>query len=209
MKTDVLLNVLEKNKKNSYSKEDSILKEYDEFLLINGIYRGFDIMTFRKKIKGRTDLCKKILEIYNKAQLENERISLVQDLYAIGYNKDLLVEMILEEFDKKEQKSYLWEYGDLLYTIKNYKYLPQYIDIIKNSAFKESRQMIILLVGKCKKQDVIPVLISLVEDETIYGHVIDALSNFEGKEIIQIMDKYKADKIKWMQHCCKYLEMRA
>lgn len=42
-------------------------------------------MTFRKKLKGRTELCEKILEIYNKAQLENERISLAEDLYAISY----------------------------------------------------------------------------------------------------------------------------
>lgn len=208
MKEALLTDIMEKNRKNAYSNEKSILKEYDDFLALNGIYRGFDIMTFRKKIRGKTDLCEEIVEIYNKAELENERISLIQDLYAIGYSKDMLVEIILKEFGSEVQKKYLWEYGDLLYRIKNYKYLSNYIDIITNLELKEARQMVILLVGKCKDEDIIPILISLVEDETVYGHTLQALSNFKCEAITRIMEGYTKDKIKWIRNRAeKYLEM--
>lgn len=176
-----LLKFLNAKRKESHINPDSILKEYDAFWEMNGIYRSSDIVSFRKKIKGHTELCEDIIKLYNKSKLENERITLLEDLLAIGYDKDKLVELIL------------------IYSIKNFRYMSQYLTIIKDESYGEARQMLILLVGKSKKVYVVPILKELLSDLTVYGHALDALSNFSGDEINCIMHKYIDCNVAWIR----------
>ena len=111
----------------------SILKEYDECLEFSGIYRSEDTESFRKKLKGRVELCEKILYFYNIAKLDNERLSLLEDLIATGYDKNKIVEIILSAFFSDTPPVDLWHYGDMLYRLKRYKYLPEYIKIASDN----------------------------------------------------------------------------
>lgn len=200
------LKLLDDKRREAYDTPDSILKEYDDFWAINGVYVSHDIVSFRKKIKGRTELCEDIVKLYNKAKLGNERISLLTDLLVIGYDKDMLTELILKEFNIKPQSNYLWEYADLLYSIKNFRYMSQYLTIIENESYGEDRQMLILLVGKSKKTYVIPTLKKMLNDLTVYGHVLKALSNFSEDEIDEIMYKYIDCNVAWIREIAeKYL----
>ena len=193
-----LLKVLNVNQDSAYSDPKSVLKEYDIFLAINGIYRSNDIESYRKKIRKKTELCDEIITLYKKATLENERILLLEDLFAIGYDSDKLVVMILAVFSYKNRPANLWEYGDLLYTIRNFRYLTQYIKIIEDYTLGDDRQMVILLVGKSREEKVIPILTSLLDDSTVYGHALEALSCFSGEEIDRIMIKYMNCSVKWI-----------
>ena len=77
--------------------------------------------------------------------------------------------------------------------------MSEYIDIINDESYGEARQMLILLLGKSKNKDIIPILIRLLDDSTVYGHALDALSNFEGEEIQQIMHKYIDCDVRWIR----------
>lgn len=187
---------------------NSIMKEYDEFLEFNGIYHSNDIASFRKKLKGRLDLCEKMLYFYHSAKLDNERLSILEDLIATGYNKDQIVEIILEAFFLDTPPINLWHYGDMLYVLKRYKYLPEYIKIVSDNRYGTNRQMVVLLLGKSKKPEVVPVLLELTCDKTVYGHAIEALTNFEGEQIVDVMQKYKDCDVKWISKVArKYYDM--
>lgn len=201
-----LLAILKKNREMAHRNPKSILKEYDKYLEAHGIYHSLNTDIFAKSIKGHVELVDGILALYNIAKLENERILLLEDLLTIGYDKNKLVELILAVFNAEERPSNLWEYGDLLYSIKNFHYMSYYLDIIKNKMFGEARQMLILLVGKSKRRSVIPVLTELLDDPTVFGHALDALSNFSGVEINHIMHKYIDCNIAWIREIAeKYL----
>ena len=194
-----LLSILKKNRQIAHRNPKSILKKYDEYLETHGIYHSLNSDIFAKSIKGHVELADGILALYNIAKLENERILLLEDLLTIGYDKNKLVELILAVFNAEESPDNLWEYGDLLYSIKNFRYMSHYLDIIKNKAFGEARQMLIILVGKSKRKSVIPVLTELLDDPTVFGHALDALSNFSGVEIDHIMRKYMDYNVAWVQ----------
>lgn len=197
------LALAKKKRQVAYDNPESILKKYDHFLEANGIYHSINSDIFKKSIKGRTDLSEDMLALYSEAKLENERIMLLEDLLCVGYDKDELVEMILRSFDAENSPSDLWEYADLLYTIKNYRYIPQYLQIIRNTSYGTARQMIVLLVGKCKKREVVPILIDLLNDTTVFGHALDALSNFDGEDILGIMRKYADCRVAWVRDIAK------
>lgn len=203
LKSREFLEFIRDRRKEIYNDPKSILKKYDDYLALNGIYHTEDTRSFEEKLKGHTELSEMILSLYREAELDNEKISLLEDLYATGYNKDKLTEIILEAFFSKKVSSHLWQYGDLLYKMKRYKYLDQYISIIKDKTYGEDRQMVVCLVGKSKKEKVIPILKELLNDDTIEGHVVDALTNFSGEDIVNIMEKYsKCDRI-WIRNMAK------
>lgn len=196
-----------REKRNDVSMNpDSILKKYDNFLNAHGIYFALDRMYFHKSIKGHTELCEGILDLYAEATLENEKLVLLEDLATIGYNTNKLSEMILHIFRDEPLPTNLWEYADLLYTLNNFRYLSEYLTIISNKRYGDARQMLILLVGKSKNKCVIPVLKELLNDSSVYGHALEALSNFREKEIEKIMCGYLSSNIIWIKQIAeKYL----
>lgn len=204
-----LLKVFESNKLVIEENPKSVLPEFEEFLALHDIYLSYNAELFHKTLKGRHELCDDILKFYEKASLTNERISFLEDLFIIGYDRDKLVELVLEVFETEPYPSNLWEYGALLYNIKNHKYLSRYIKIIENKSYGTARQMIVLLVGKSKREEVIPVLKSLLNDPDVYGHALDALTNFSGEDIEDIMMQYINHKVTWVRNTAKkYLKKK-
>lgn len=209
MQSKEFLKFLEKKRQEVYSNPDSILQEYEDFLAVNGIFHSNDVITFRKNLNGHVALAEQLIVFYKKAKLENEKIAILEDLRATGYSKDKLVAMILEVFRTHKESTYLWEYSDLLYSLKNFKYLSQYLEIIEDKSFGTARQMIVLLVGKSKKTDVIPILKNLLNDPDVYGHALDALTNFSGQDIEEIMKSFLACRVIWIKNTAKkYLKKK-
>lgn len=203
MKSKEFIKFLDKRTKEIYANPDSILKRYDEFLALNDIYHSYDPMTFRRNLKGHLELCDGIIKFYEEAKLPNEKFSCLDDLYATGYDKNKIIEIIFDIFQTQKDFQYLWECGDLLYSMKKYKYLPQYLEIIKNKEYGRARQMVVLLVGKSKKVEVIPVLKDLLNDADVEGHALQALANFEGDDIVEIMQQYTKHKMAWIRNTAK------
>lgn len=197
----------EKQRLLAYKNPDSISKEYDAFLEKNNIYHSLNRKLFEKSLHGHIELCDGILDIYKKTSLENEKISLLEDLFVIGYDRNALVELILFVFKSQNRPSNLWEYGDLLYKIGNFNYLHDYLELVKDKSLGSDRQMLLLLLGKSKNKTVIPVLIELLSDNSVCGHALDALSNFSGNEIEESMLKYSKSDITWVRNIAKrYLD---
>ena len=197
----------EKQRLLAYKNPDSISKEYDAFLEKNNIYHSLNRKLFEKSLHGHIELCDGILDIYKKTSLENEKISLLEDLFVIGYDRNALVELIFLVFKSQNRPSNLWEYGDLLYKIGNFNYLHDYLELVKDKSLGSDRQMLLLLLGKSKNKTVIPVLIELLSDNSVCGHALDALSNFSGNEIEESMLKYSKSDITWVRNIAKrYLD---
>lgn len=207
MKSKEFIRLLNELEESRVRNKDSILIRYEEYLLSEGIYCGMDTVSFRKNIKGHKELCDEIIKFYKEAKVDNDKLVLLEDLYAIGYDKNKIVEMILDTFNNQKKFTMLWEYGDLLYRMKRYKYLQQYISIINDDTYGEDRQMIILLVGKSKNIETIPILKGLLDDSDVCGHALEALTNFTGDDIEKIMFKYLNYEVKWVRNIAeKYLK---
>ena len=174
--------------------------------MFNGIY-SINEKSLKKIDKQKDELISGMLTIYQEAKIRQEKYIILDDLYKIGYSKDKLVEMILDEYNTAQDLLFLWQFGDLLYTFKRQKFLSQYISIIMNPKYGTSRQMIVLLVGKSKKEKVIPYLKELLNDPDVHGHALEALANFVNEDIISIMKQYTDYKVTWIRKVAvKYLK---
>ena len=205
MKNQIFYKIIDNVQKDKYNDKNSILKEYDLFLLEKGIYRGYDTEQFKKTVANREDLIEYTLELLNKTIYQNERLFLIEVLFSCGYDRNSMVELILNEFEKNKKLD--WHLCDLLRKIKNFKYLDKYIQIVNVSDYGESREMLIELLGISKNEVVIPVLMNLLCDSTVSDHVLVALTNFREKSIIEIMKKNKNHSRRWVRQAIqRYLD---
>ena len=88
-------------------------------------------------------------------------------LYASTNGQDKLIQLIIDAFKKSNGEENLWQYGDLLYRVKNYDYMDEYEKIAKETKYASARQMVVALIGESKKEAEIPFLISLLLREKI------------------------------------------
>ncbi len=193
-----LLKLLRKKRKEIYSDPKSILKKFDAFMEENGIYHSLNQEIFFKSIENKQFLCAKTLSLFFEANYDNEKEFLIDCLLHMGYDRNLLVELVLDIFRTRGSVEYLWHYADFLYSLKNYGYMDDYLKIITDKRYGTSREMLILLVGESKKDFVIPCLMNLAADDEVVGHVLVALSYFSNKQIYQLMTGFVDYPIKWI-----------
>lgn len=198
-----LLKLLEQKRKNVYADPQSILKKFDQFLEENGVYHSFNENMFFDSIKNKCNLCEFTKSMYFEATYDNEKEFLLNCLLHMGYDRNSLVELVLDVFEKQKYNKYLWQYADFLYLLKNYEYLDDYIKLIMDKSYGTSREMLILLVGESRKDFVIPYLIELCNDSTITGHVLTALSHYDDDKILSIMKEYTNHPKKWISDVAK------
>lgn len=200
---DPLKKLMRQRKDQLLHDPGSIVGELEAYLAENGIYYGIDQTKLKSDIKGHSELCGKFLELYRKAVYDGERISLLEYAYAAGCDKDELTRIIINAFDERPLREHLWEYGDLLYRMKNFRFLPDYLRIIADTGIGQDRQMVVLLVGKSRSSEALPILKELTKDETVCGHAVEALCNYQGEDITEIMQRFSDHETKWIRDTAK------
>lgn len=104
-----------------------------------------------------------------------------------GYRQcQSVVPMLLQNiYSPKISSLTQWFIADCLYKIRSKEYIQNYIQIAINPKFGINRQMIVLLLGKLKDKMAIPVLVDLLQDESVCLQAINALSNFKEESSVR------------------------
>jgi len=142
--------------------------------------------------KNKTIILPIAIRYYKQAKLENEKSYFMSLFYYKGFEE--VVPMLIEDFYAGEPLLDRWEIGDCLYTIRSKKYAEDYLKMISNSKYGRSRQMVVLLVGKLKVKDAVPILIKLLDDDDVRGHAIAALGEFKNEEFRKYFERFQEYK---------------
>lgn len=108
---------------------------------------------------------------------------------------DEVVPMLLDDYySEKTTDLSRWFISDCIYQIRSKRYVQEYLDIVSNKTFERNRQMIILLLGKLKVEKAVPILIDLLEDESVRLHAIIALGCFKREEFRPYFERFQDSK---------------
>ncbi|MGB8453427.1 MAG: HEAT repeat domain-containing protein, partial [Anaerocolumna sp.] len=85
--------------------------------------------------------------------------------------------------------------GNALYTINDPRFLNDYLEIVMNESFGDSRQMIVLLLGKANYRNaaVKNVLLQLLNDYKVANHALEALAKFKDPELYEMIQSYVSE----------------
>ena len=158
---------------------------------------GFDFETSNQALglmpKNKEIILPVAIKYYQLARekhIDNEQNYFISFLHFRGLEE--AVPMLLEDYHSKATESLTrWFISDCLYQIKSKKYVDEYIEIASNPSFGINRQMIILLLGKLKVVDAIPVLVDLLEDEEVRLQAISALGEFKREDLRCYFERFQ------------------
>ncbi len=187
-----------KKHKSILNEEGSKLGEIESVLLEYGIRSEDEINQVCSRLSqaDKDKLCKHLLHFLSFGLHANERMLIFEVLTLAKYCD--VVEILLTEFWRKECED-RWGIGDLLYNTACKQYYEQYVAIAKDSEFGVDRQMVVLIFGKLKLATAKSLLISLLNDPTVYGHALDSLSKICSKNDLPIFLRFTDCECTWIK----------
>lgn len=180
---------------------DSVLHDFRKDLSELGF--SFEIVDQVKKLmpKYKNLILPIVIKYYKVAKIPSEKQYLLSWFHYKGLEE--VVPMLIEDFIKSKSQFERWEIGDRLYQICSKKHIEQYLSIIANSKYGSSRQMVILLFGKIKEEQAIPILIDLLDDEEVQLHALTALGNYKKEELRPYFERFLNSKRTVMRNQAK------
>ena len=171
---------------------DSILLDFKQELLNLGF--NFQVLNQAEALlpKYKETVLPIVIKYYKMAKMKNEKQYLLGWFHHKGFEE--VVPMLLEDFYSDDLNIDKWAIGDRLYQIRSNQYIDDYLNIISNHEYGQNRQMIILLIGKLKVEEAIPILIDLLEDEGVRLQAITALGNFKREEFRPYFERFENAK---------------
>lgn len=167
---------------------NSVVLKFKQELLERGYQ--FEILNQVQQFmpKHKEALTPIILKYYDLAVLDNEKWYFASLFRYKGF--DEFVPMLLNEFVSDKPGFNRWQIAEIVEAIHSKKYINKYLKIISNKKFGKDRQMLVLLVGKLKTEEAIPILINLLDDYDVTGHAINALSQHKREEFRPYFERF-------------------
>ncbi|KNF07338.1 HEAT repeat containing protein [Gottschalkia purinilytica] len=155
---------------------------------------------------GRLRTCHKevvpiLLKYLDKFEGSNYKEGIVRALGVKGFTE--ATETLIKEFSSSNDRYYKWAIGDSLFMIQDKRFEDEYIEIVKNKKHGSARQMVVIGIGRIKSEKAIPILIDLLDDEEVNGHVIIALGYYKDPKLIKYIEPFIDHKEAWKRNEAK------
>ena len=143
-----------------------------------------------------------IIKYLHEFQMENFKWMMVSALQVKGFTD--ATETLIKEFHATgHHGQYKWSIGDAFSIIMDGRYEDQYIDIIRDKRHGTARQMVTIALGKLKSEKALPVLLSLLDDEDVNGHVVTALGYYRKPDLIKHIEPFLNHEKTWIRNAAK------
>ena len=142
---------------------------------------------------------------FDKIEEDNIKCYALYPTHVPGF--DEVVPFLLQIFKSSYEpdSSYKWKIGNALETIgtKRKEYIEDMKKLVLDKKHGISRQMMVLALGKSKDESVVPVLIQLLDDKDVVGHVLSALAKFKSPELQPYFERFLDHKTTYIRNIAK------
>ncbi|MGN2637654.1 HEAT repeat domain-containing protein [Nocardia takedensis] len=131
---------------------------------------------------------------------QSARIALARALGCKESRKTAAVPALISQFDtgKPIGANARWAAGNALYDIPaEPSYFEELAAIARNREFGMERQMVVLWLGKSRRPEAVEVAVSQLDDESVQGHALEALSKLRAQGVRDVVEPFLTSKNKW------------
>ncbi|MEV0686708.1 HEAT repeat domain-containing protein [Nocardia sp. NPDC050378] len=128
------------------------------------------------------------------------RLSLTNALNRKESRKTMAIPALISQFDHAKPASarVRWAAGNALYKIPAGKeHFDALACIAADRGFGAERQMVVDWLGKSKHPDAAAVATAQLDDETVQGHALDALSKLRAQGVRDLVEPFLTSKFPW------------
>ena len=175
---------------------DSLIPKFEQGLRNMGFEFEASNQTIGFMPKHKDSILPLAIKYYQQAKEQhkhNEQNHFLKFFSFKGF-EEVIPMMLADFYSTSTENLTRWFIADCLYQIRSRKYIPDYLKIISNPEYGINRQMVILLVGKLKVEEAVPILIDLLEDKEVRLHAISALGDYKREEFRPYFKRFENDK---------------
>jgi len=143
--------------------------------------------------KPFTEILLKYLPLLN----GNERDMVIRALTEKGNDKAVPYLLEIANNPKEKDELQLWTVCNALYIIDNTEIYNEILNICKEPRVGIARQMLLGILAKMRTKEAYQLLVELLNDSKLKGHVIEALGKFGDPKAIEILEKIQVEKGKY------------
>lgn len=92
-----------------------------------------------------------------------------------------------------------WRIGNALEAINDKRLYDDILALVADGQYGINRQMLVLSLGRIGDERAVPVLVSLLKDETLRGHAIRSLGKLKAKQAKDVIEPCLNDPNSWIR----------
>ncbi|GGK40608.1 HEAT repeat domain-containing protein [Nocardia camponoti] len=130
------------------------------------------------------------------------RLSLINALNRKESRNTAAVPALISQFDhaKPAHPDVRWAAGNALYSIPAGKeYFAELAAIARDRGFGTDRQMVVNWLGKSRHPDAAAVALAQLDDESVQGHALDALSKLRAQGVSERVEPFLTSEFPWFR----------
>lgn len=161
----------------------------------------WDLVNSKDKYKEAIPVLKKHMKLdYSDAVLEG----IFRALSVRWLNDDEVVEYLFHAFETVSSNKLRWVIGNALsILVKKQKHADRAIEILMQYDFGEARMMLVHCYAKVYKDESVPHLVKLLDDDSILAETIVALGNTKSPDAKIYIEKYINSSDSWIRQKAK------
>lgn len=129
-----------------------------------------------------------------------DKLAILQLLTSLAVDKEKLCAFLLTELAQcGEENALAWSICDNLFHLKCRAFQEAYIAAASRKELGKARQMLFLLFGSLRDPAYLPVLLDNLDDKSVNGHVLSALSRYKNPELDMYFPPFLDDPRAWVR----------
>jgi len=105
--------------------------------------------------------------------------------------------------DFRDQETEKWVIGNALYTMAKPKHCATMLELARDRRHGTARQMIVYGLGRCKSEEAVDTLTSLLDDDDVAGHAIEALRKIGNTRARSAIEPFLKHPRTWWRNAAK------
>ncbi|GGK40545.1 HEAT repeat domain-containing protein [Nocardia camponoti] len=128
------------------------------------------------------------------------RLSLIEALNRKEARKTIAIPALISQFDHEKgiDPSTRWAAGNGIYSIPAGKeFFDELAVIAADRRFGRQRRMVVNWLGKSRHPDAVEVALAQLDDESVQGHALDALSKLRAQGVSKQVEPFQSSEFPW------------
>ena len=162
--------------------------------------RGYIINSVNELLKlshKERELVPYLLELLDDLSDETDKEFVVRCLGVKGFTE--VIPKLLAEFKSAKNNYYRWAIANSINIIHSTTIEKELIELSSNKKYGTGRQMLVLSLGEYKSDLSLNCLVSLLKDEEVRGHALQALGKCGNPEVLSDIEMYCNSENNWIK----------
>lgn len=125
---------------------------------------------------------------------------------SVPWARPVAARPLIEEFERVDERvdpagtGLRWAIGNALSIVADDSVFDDLVRLVEDRTFGRARQMVVVGLGQSKRPEAVGVLVGLLDDEDVSGHVVKALAKLGVEEARPALERMVSDPRAWVRN---------